>query len=38
MKLIRSWPANPPKDGARVKDNLERLVLDGFDYWGLARP
>ena len=36
MRLLRSWPANPPKDRARVKDCIERFVMDGFDYRGLA--
>lgn len=36
MRLIRSWPANPPKGRSRVVDGLDRFVMDGFDYRGLA--
>ncbi|WP_418062432.1 hypothetical protein [Pimelobacter simplex] len=36
MKLIRSWPINPPKDRARVKDGMERFMQDKYDYRGLA--
>lgn len=33
MRLIRSWPANPPaRTRARVEDGLERLIIDGYDY------
>ena len=32
MRLIRSWPADPPAGRARVDDSIERLVMDGYDY------
>jgi hypothetical protein len=36
VKLIRSWPANPPKGRARVEDGIERFLMDKGDYRGLA--
>lgn len=32
MKLVRSWPSQPPEGRARVDDSIERLVMDGYDY------
>jgi hypothetical protein len=32
MRILRSWPATVPAGRAHVVDNIERLVMDGYDY------
>ena len=36
MRLIRSWPADPPAGHPRVDDRLERVETPPFDYSPLA--
>ena len=36
MKLVRSWPAEIPEGRGYVMDDIERLVMDGYDYRCLA--
>jgi hypothetical protein len=36
VKLIRSWPLNPPEDRNYVIDDAERLYNDNYDYRGLV--
>jgi hypothetical protein len=36
MKLVRSFPANVPSGRSYVHDDLERLVMDRYDYRVLA--
>ncbi|MFG2699537.1 hypothetical protein [Streptomyces sp. NPDC048386] len=32
MRLLRSWPAQVPAGRAYVHDDIERLVIDNYDY------
>ena len=32
MKLLRSWPSQPPAGRARVEDSIPRLIMDEYDY------
>ena len=36
MRWLRSWPANPPAGRAHVVDDMERLVIDNYDYTPLG--
>lgn len=36
MKLLRSWPAEIPEGRGYVVDDIERLVMTGYDYRCLA--
>lgn len=36
MKLVRSWPNNPPKEHPQVIDDCERVYIDAVDYRPLA--
>lgn len=36
MRWLRSWPANPPAGRAHVVDDMERLVIDDYDYTPLG--
>jgi hypothetical protein len=36
MRLVRSWPADPPGEHARCVDALERVLTPPFDYAPLA--
>jgi hypothetical protein len=37
MRLVRSWPADPPAGHARVDDRIERVFTEPFDYAPLAK-
>ena len=36
MRLIRSWPSSIPEGRSYVVDDIERFIMDGYDYRGLA--
>lgn len=37
MKLLRSWPKNPPPGRPHVVDSIPRLEMDNYDYSVLAQ-
>jgi len=36
VKLLRSWPRDPPEGRPHVIDGIERFIVDGYDYRRLA--